>query len=158
MNIIVDGYNTIFKIPALASMADQSLQVAREALADLLLTRQVIGGRRSKPVIVFDSRDKAILGHSVTTVKGIKCIFVDDADGHIIKMVKDARDSSSLLVVSADNRVRNSCKANAARYMDPSYLLKKRSTKTEDSSCDKDLDAETMDKITETMREVWGLT
>ncbi|MBL7157039.1 MAG: NYN domain-containing protein [Candidatus Omnitrophica bacterium] len=137
--IILDGYNVIYKIPALTRKLDESLEAGRIALAHFLS-----GWRKrysnADICIVFDGKDHEILDASPLKIAGIECIFTrtgETADNRIIKIVHDSENPRDILVISEDNSVGNSCCAHGAEVK-PSSFLMPRNKKKERVSEDKD--------------------
>ena len=123
---ILDGYNVIYQIPELTAKLEESLAAARSALA-----MHMAGWRRSRVnaeiLIVFDGRDSDFMDYSRTNISGIDCVFTrskETADDRIISMVRDSKEPSGVTVISADNRVRNSSRAQRARVEYPAFLQK----------------------------------
>ena len=62
--IIVDGYNVIHAVPALARRLDQSLEAAREALLEACRAYRARRGDIARLYVVFDG-DEAVGGLAV---------------------------------------------------------------------------------------------
>jgi len=138
-SIILDGYNVIYKIPALTLKLNESLEAGRVALAHFLS-----GWRRQYSnadiCIVFDGKDHEILCASPSRIAGIECIFTrtgETADKRIVKIVHGSENPRDILVISEDNSVRNSCCAHGAEVRPASFLMP-RGKKKERVSEDKD--------------------
>jgi predicted RNA-binding protein with PIN domain len=154
--IIIDGYNVIHKIPALVSVMDKSLEGARRALADLILSWKSRSRYSGKFCVVFDVRGQGSIGDAYFDALGIKCIYANDADGQIIQLLKDNCRSRRIVVVSADNRVRNHCKAYMAGIHDPNFLVRKEAVKSH-AGFEKEIDEETIDNINNDLKKAWGI-
>ncbi len=122
--IILDGYNVIYKIPELAIKLDESLSAARTALAMHMSN----WGRKylyQQIHIVFDGQDSATRGYSQTALHGIECSFTrtkEEADDRILSMIRKSKEPFNITVISADNRVSNSCRTHGVSVKPPSFL------------------------------------
>ncbi len=154
--IILDGYNVIYKIPALLSKLDESLEGARIALADLVFDWKARSRYKGKLCVVFDARGEGDEGDAYFAARGIRCIYANDADGRIIRLIKESGGHVRILVISADNRVRNHCKAFSASVEHPLYLVQ-RPKKKRETSFEKDIDEAMINSINSDLRKAWGI-
>jgi predicted RNA-binding protein with PIN domain len=152
--VIIDGYNVIHKIPRLSEKLDDNLEAARSSLKRFMEAWKRSRNFRGSVYIVFDSRGSSPFANMSSEVSGLCSIFSKDADECIIGMVKNARDTSDVLVISADNRVRNHCKAYAVDVEYPEFLLGGRRTEVEKEE-EKRLDMGTIFEINEFVKKAW---
>ena len=160
--IIVDGYNVIHAIPRIEGYLGKSLEDARKALADFLVTWQRKRKYKGKICIVFDGKDEFYSANA--TLGGIQCIFTktkEDADGRIISLVRNAKNPGKIIVISNDNNVANSSKAHGAKVENARFLLLPRKTKSASKAktegSDKMLDGAATRDINEWLEKKWGL-
>jgi len=154
--IIVDGYNVIYKIPSLSENLEKSLESARGALAQLLMSWKSARKHIGDIFVVFDARSRAPMADVYFNQAGVAAVFADDADECIIGMIKNAKKGSDILVISADNRVRNHCRAYAVDVEYPDYLLEKRKRHIQEKvSEEKEIDAKTVFEINDLVRKTW---
>ena len=154
--MIIDGYNVIHKIPALLSRLDKSLEGARMALADLVFDWKRISRYKGKVCVVFDVRGEGSEGDAYFEARGIRCIYANDADGRIIRLIQENGSSAGILVISADNRVRNHCKAYSAGIEDPQFLIK-RSKRKRESGPERELDEDAINSVNRDLRKAWDI-
>ena len=159
--LILDGYNVIHKIPSLRNHLKRSLEEARKALANFIITR-ASSYDKSSISIVFDGRDGIINTGSV--LSGIKCIYTktrQEADDLIISLIRNSPNPRNITVISDDNYVANNCKAHGAKVKPVHCLLQKKtlpSQRKTPSSKDSEklIDGKTADKITAMLRKEYG--
>ena len=123
---LLDGYNVIHRLPELTAKLDESLAAARNAL-EMRMAEWRRSRANARIIIVFDGRDDVFSDCSHAKLYGIDCIFTaakEAADDRIIRMVRNSDAPSGVTVISADNRIRNSCRAHGARVEYPFFLQK----------------------------------
>ena len=156
-DIILDGYNVIYKIPQLRQHLDKSLEDARTALASFVFTWSRTHSNRGKITIVFDGRD-TICSNAGNNLCGVSCIYTktkQDADDRIIAMVRNSPHSKEIIVISDDNYVTNNCKAHGAQVRSSGFLLQ---SKAQDATQeDKTIDSKTEHEINEWLKKEYGL-
>ena len=157
MRIILDGYNVAHKIPGVREHLKQSLEKGREALENHLATWKKLKGFIGNITIVYDGKAAAsTYGH------GFENIFTasrEEADDRIIKIIRDQKNPRDVIVVSEDNKVRNSCRALGAQVLPASYLLIERSAakpKKYGRSHSEKTEIPSMRKVTEELKKLWG--
>lgn len=118
--LILDGYNVINKIPELERKLAKNLQVAREALIDYVADSRQRWSAEFKVCVVYDAR-KIIADRMPYQVrKGISIIFAEpprDADEVIIQRLRQAKQPSSITVVSNDNKIANHVRAFGGKLL-----------------------------------------
>ena len=123
--VILDGYNVIHGIPELEEEIGDNLRTARDSLIMFMADwRNKHQGHQV--VIVFDNKTQEGCMRRQHTMDGIKCCFTkpnENADDKIIEIVRCLPKPRDLIVVSGDNKVRNSCIALDAEIYGPSYLI-----------------------------------
>jgi predicted RNA-binding protein with PIN domain len=99
---IIDGYNLLHKVPALAGLAGSDLERARELLLGRLVCWR---GRRGIGVtVVFDGAGGG--GRAGAGFPGVKVVFSRpplNADEYIVRLAAASRTPGALTVVSSDN-------------------------------------------------------
>jgi len=160
--LILDGYNVIYKLPSLEASMEQSLNSARNALAVYMAKWKINNDPTAKICIVFDGRDGIAPDGSNTGLHGINCVFThtnEDADDRISLLLKNARDTKNIYVISADNKVANSCRVYGARIKHPEFLEEKKTKKQRAKLIEpkKTMDQATIDKINKELKGIWGL-
>ena len=124
---ILDGYNVIWKIPKLREIkSSRGLEESRKALAAMLsdINRK---RPRIKFKVIFDGKDEEMISYSRPGSRGMDCSFTksgEEADDYIGMMLKNRKDNAGVVVISADNKVRNMCKIYGALAQEPLALLK----------------------------------
>lgn len=132
VQIILDGYNVIYRMPEWAAAARANLESARHELIRFMAAwRQNHGG---EVTLVFDRRKQALAGipvRSSQTVNGIRCIFTSpgaEADDEIIRIARREKNPENVTVVSEDGQILNHCKALGIRAVPVSFLVQKKAS------------------------------
>ncbi len=105
--IIVDGYNVINSDVQLAHAQRSSLDLARRGLIARLGQAQPL--RHDEVTVVFDGWRSGAAHQSATRVQGIRVVYSplgERADEVIKRLVSQAADPSSVVVVSNDRELR----------------------------------------------------
>ena len=134
MHIIVDGYNFIFRM---YSFKKGELQEMREKL--ILRLQNYVGKKKVRIEVVFDSRDKELFP-SVSSRKGLKIVFCEDADDYIREVVRNSKKKGPILVVSEDGEILRDVRRCGVKVKSPSEFdtilskgVRKRKLDSEDS-------------------------
>jgi len=130
--VILDAYNVIHKLPELSAKLKISLQEARRALLNFMVTWKNTRGYRGHIIIVYDGQDN-ILNKEGSKLWGIKCIFTvskQEADDKIISIVRNSSKPAEMYVISEDGKVANGCKVHGATIQHPTFLKTRRKKKT----------------------------
>ncbi|MBR5536329.1 MAG: TetM/TetW/TetO/TetS family tetracycline resistance ribosomal protection protein [Clostridia bacterium] len=101
--LLVDGYNIIFAWDELKSLAAESLEAARQSLADLLSNYQ--GYRKCGVILVFDAYKVKGNPGSVEKYKNIHIVYTKEAetaDAFIEKATYDMRKQYRVRVATSD--------------------------------------------------------
>ena len=120
ITVVLDGYNVIHAIPALARELDRSLQSAREALVRLCQEYRVRRGDIGQLYVVFDGRDAHASGSHEQHHGSVTVLFTqkpEEADERILSLIEAQGSRSRCVVVSNDNEVFNNARAFGARVM-----------------------------------------
>ena len=128
ITVVLDGYNVIHAIPALARELDRSLQSAREALVRLCQEYRVRRGDIGQLYVVFDGRDAHASGSHEQHHGSVTVLFTqkpEEADERILRLIEAQRSRSRCLVVSNDNEVFNNARAFGARVISVQEFYKK---------------------------------
>jgi predicted RNA-binding protein with PIN domain len=155
--LILDGYNIIHKVPQLRDHLNQSLEDARKALANFILTWARTHHHKGSISIVFDGRDGII--NSSQSLCGIKCIYTktkQEADDKIISIVRNSQNKKDITVISDDNYVTNNCKAHGATVRPTQHLLQEHKPACNIES-EKLIDEKTANEITDMLKKEYGL-
>jgi predicted RNA-binding protein with PIN domain len=155
--IILDGYNVIHKIPQLQSHLNHSLEDARKALANFIITWARTHNHKGSISIVFDGRDGII--NSRQSLCGIKCIYTktkQEADDKIISLVRNTPNKKDITIISDDNYVTNNCKAHGAIVRPAQYLLQEHKAPP-NAETEKLIDSKTANEITDMLKKEYGL-
>lgn len=105
LHIIVDGYNLIRNVPALAQYEGRSLQDGRDHLIARLAAYRAASGHRV--TVVFDGP-----GAVSDSRRGVVICYAQPADDDIVR-----RAGPGCVVVSSDHAVMNGAKARGAEAM-----------------------------------------
>lgn len=116
--VIVDGYNVIHAVPALARCLDRSLEAAREALVAVCQAYRARRGDVRRLCVVFDGA-AAHEGWPQAERGGVVIRFTrgaEEADGEILRMLRESG-REPCAVVSNDNVVCNNARAHRAQVV-----------------------------------------
>ena len=154
MDIIVDGYNVIFKISELGYSTEKcDIEVLRNRFLTLL--EQYKENRKHKLIVVFDGQGTG--NSSETRVAGIDVVFSRqdlDADEEIKRMVSDSENPRHITVITSDRDIeqyvkRYGCKVveSLSFYRDiKKKVARLQATELEDSRYKKEEDDEPISK------------
>jgi predicted RNA-binding protein with PIN domain len=154
--LLLDGYNVIYKIPQLQSHLNHSLEDARQALANFMITWARTHHNKASISIIFDGRDGII--NSSQSLCGIKSIYTktkQEADDKIISIVRNSQAKQDITVISDDNYVTNNCKAHGAQVKSTAFLLQPKAQGS--AQDDKPIDSKTEHEINEWLKKEYGL-
>lgn len=111
LHYLLDGYNIIHQMP---SSDGQRLEDGRHQLARFIELRRPQGSSRNPVTIVFDGK----AGHwSGPDASGVKVVFTEGetADTRIVRMVSQAPNKKSVVVVTDDREVQYAARALGAQ-------------------------------------------
>ena len=119
MDIIVDGYNVIFKISELGYTTEKcDIEILRNRFLTLL--EQYKEKRKHKLIVVFDGQGA---GNSTETrVAGIDVVFSRqdlDADEEIKRMVSDSENPRHITVITSDRDIEQYVRKYGCKVVDP---------------------------------------
>ncbi len=114
MHIIIDGYNFIFRI---YNFKYTELQKARERF--LLRLQNYIEKKKVRIEVVFDSQENEY-SSTVSSKKGLKVVFCQDADDYIREIVNNSQRKASILVVSEDEGILRDVRECGVKIKSPS--------------------------------------
>ena len=105
--LVVDGYNVIFAWEELKALAQDNLDLARQRLAEILVSYRGFTG--SEVVLVFDGY--AVKGNpgEKSDYHGLRVVYTkqnESADLYIQELLHDIGKNSSVRVVTSDNLIR----------------------------------------------------
>ena len=119
MDLIVDGYNVIFKIPELGYSTEKyDIEILRNRF--LALLEQYKEKRKHKLIVVFDGK-----GHgnsSEARAVGIDVVFSRqdlDADEEIKRMVSNSETPRHITVITADRDIEQYVKKYGCKVVEP---------------------------------------
>ncbi len=119
MDIIVDGYNVIFKIPELGYTTQKcDIEVLRNRF--LATLEQYKEKRKHKLIVVFDGQGDG--NSSETRVAGIDVVFSRhdlDADEEIKRMVSGSDNPRQITVITSDRDIEQYVKKYGCKVVDP---------------------------------------
>ena len=101
--LLVDGYNMIYAWKELAVLAEENLDAARTALADILANYQ--GFRRMTLILVFDAYKVEGGAEHVLRHSGIHIVYTKEAetaDAYIERTVKNTAKDAEITVATSD--------------------------------------------------------
>ena len=123
----IDGYNVIYHSSLLRPLVSESIEIAREALINKVERFCSISGERAK--IFFDGRGRhEQLAVSSDKVPGLDIVFSHgdlSADALIERLVYQASNKREIIVVSADNGIRELCRGIGSFVMSSDNFLQK---------------------------------
>ncbi len=112
--IIVDGYNSVHKLPELLQLMERDLYLARRGLVRML--EKVIPRSADRITIVFDGSGNK-LERDLMETSPVEILYSpagDSADSVIERMVAEADNPREILVVTSDNMEANAVAASGA--------------------------------------------
>ncbi len=119
MDIIVDGYNVIFKISELGYSTEKcDIEVLRNRFLNLL--EQYKENRKHKLIVVFDGQGTG--NSSETRVAGIDVVFSRqdlDADEEIKRMVSGSENPRHITVITSDRDIEQYVKKYGCKVVEP---------------------------------------
>jgi len=119
MDIIVDGYNVIFKISELGYTTEKcDIEILRNKFLTLL--EQYKEKRKHKLIVVFDGQGTD--NSSETRVDGIDVVFSRqdlDADEEIKRMVRESENPRHITVITSDRDIEQSVKKYGCKVLEP---------------------------------------
>lgn len=119
VTLVLDGYNVIHGVAALARKMDRSLQTAREGLIGLCQAYKARHGDVGRIYVVFDG-DEAVGQGPGAEPGGVTVLFTskrEEADDRIISLIREDAGRSRFVIVSNDNYVFNNARGQGARVM-----------------------------------------
>lgn len=119
MDIIVDGYNVIFKIQELGYTTEKcDIEILRNRF--LAILEQYKEKRKHKLIVVFDG--KGYGNTSEARAAGIDVVFSRpdiDADEEIKRMVSDSENPRHITVITADRDIEQYVKKYGCKVVEP---------------------------------------
>jgi predicted RNA-binding protein with PIN domain len=128
-HIMIDGYNAIFRIPALRDLANEDLERARAELVRRIA--EAFRDRRERVTIVFDGNREVVAGRGSRS-GGVRVVFSrppQTADQEIQNLVEAAQGTASgkrrlnLRIVSSDREVAERARLWGAKAMSVENFL-----------------------------------
>lgn len=160
MQLLVDAYNVMRRLEI--ANTGQSLKEQREQLALYIAQWKTKTAFKGTIMLVFDGRDE-YSHYTDERLQGIRCCYSntrEEADGRIIRMVREADSPERIIVVSDDNYVVNNARALGATIRPVRFLaIEKKTVRTAQKArqTGKRLDPATANAITHEMKKVWGI-
>ncbi|MBI3321066.1 MAG: NYN domain-containing protein [Candidatus Omnitrophica bacterium] len=119
ITVVLDGYNVVHAIPALARELDQSLEAARVALVGLCRDYRARRGDVARLYVVFDGS-----GTQADVLPanrgGVTVVFTqrgEEADERILSLVREDGGRSRFVIVSNDTHIANNARGLGARVI-----------------------------------------
>lgn len=160
--LVVDGYNVIYKIPALEARMDISLQEARAGITDLARAYQRRCGGIDKVLVVFDGRTMyRRMGHRNEPHSAYS--NTGEGDLEVIRAVRCFSKNYHAMVVTDDNFVRNNARAHGATIIGVSdfvsFLRRRKgpSVKKKDAE-EKKVGCDAASSINEELKKHWNIS
>ena len=119
VTVILDGYNVIHAVPALAQELDRSLEAARAALMSLCAAYRARRGDVKQLYVVFDGNDAEARGPQEDR-GGVTVLFTqrpEEADERILSLIRAEGRRGRFVVVSNDNQIANNARALGAQVV-----------------------------------------
>ncbi len=119
MDIIIDGYNVIFRVSELGYISEKcDLEILRNRF--LAILEQYKEKRKHKLIVVFDGKG---FGNSTESrTAGIDVVFSRenfDADEEIKRMVSDSNNPRHITVITSDREIEQYVKKYGCKVVDP---------------------------------------
>ena len=155
LQYIIDGYNLI-KHPLLAAEAKSSGS-DRRSLLNFIKRNRLTGSPKNKVTVVFDGYPDS---REMDTDSDINIIFSRkiSADEKIRKLVEEASNRKSILVVTNDREIQFFVKAAGATVAGIEEFIginKKESRKAKDDTSQLKLTFSEMQKVNDELRKIW---
>ncbi len=119
MDIIVDGYNVIFKVSELGYSTEKcDIEILRNRF--LAILEQYKEKRKHKLIVVFDGKGTGC--SSETRLAGIDVVFSRegiDADEEIKRMVSNSNNPRHITVITSDRDIEQYVKKYGSKVVDP---------------------------------------
>lgn len=119
MDVIVDGYNVIFKVPELGDSTKKcDIEILRNRLLSVL--EQYKEKRKHKLIVVFDGQGSGVSYKS--NISGIDVVFPRpglDADEEIKRMVSNSKRPREIMVVTSDRDIKRFVVKCGSKVMEP---------------------------------------
>lgn len=122
--LLIDAYNVICATDALRSALRENIDSARDQLTEMICSIHDAEGVRT--ALILDSRNDSLEVDHPFGKKTFEYIYAPaalSADGVIERIVARVSNPSRVTVVSNDNMVRESIRANGAMAMTPEELF-----------------------------------
>ena len=134
--LLVDGYNVIFAVADLRRHIPKNSQAAREGVTSLCHLFKSKRRDIEEVIVVFDGRknEEVMQQKATPTTTHIYTTEKEDADRRIFKLVREAEDPASLLVVSSDRGVYDRARTWGAEVMTAHEFIKYVEVKSSASS------------------------
>lgn len=118
-HVIVDGYNVIRQLPALADRERRSLEAGRTALIDRLARYRRATGHRL--TVVFDGVEAGWYEEQRTRERGVEVVYTARGTRADETIVRIARDTSrgAVVVVTADREVARRVERHGGAVVSP---------------------------------------
>jgi predicted RNA-binding protein with PIN domain len=151
LHYLLDGYNIIKQVPALAN---KDLRSGRLALCHFIESQKPQGSQRNKITVVFDG--KSDVG-PFPKPHSIAVIFSQDksADDEIKAIVEKTPHRATLVVVSDDRNLKLDCRALGARIISVQEFLSKPKTIIKHNEERKDIPFDVEYKINKELGRLW---
>ena len=160
--LVVDGYNVIYRIPALEAKMDISLQEARRGVTDLARAYQRRCGGIDKVLVVFDGKTMyRRMGHRDEPYN----IYSNTGEGdlEVVRAVGRFSKNYHAMVVTDDNFIRNNARAHGATIISVSdfasflYRRKGSAVKKRDAE-EKKVGCDAASSINEELKKHWNIS
>ena len=159
--LIIDGYNAISKIKRFNAKKDIILESSRMSFIRALAGFRQTNSLFDKIIIVFDGKGDSI-GLAKELYGNIEILYSNrdkDADQVIVDIIK-APSKNKITVASDDNFIKNHARAFSCDIMGIKKLEELISLKKEPlrgKIIEKDFGNKNLDKITNELKEHWGI-
>lgn len=121
--LLIDAYNVICAVDGLRDAMAESLEVARDQLAEV--ARSIHDAEGIRVALILDSRNDRLEVEHPYKAKTFEYIYAPaalTADGVIERIVKRVKDANEVNVVSNDNMIREATRASGAMALRPEEL------------------------------------
>jgi len=152
-HFIIDGYNALFTIKSSLRKQYQS----REGFVQYLRIAKPFGSERNRVTVVFDGRDNTLYRQKYSSVP-VSIRYSDDkeADEIIVRMVKNAKRTSEIIVVTDDREIRERVSMMGAETLPVKEFFRSLTQKKKSHEEEKpDPTSKAGKQITEEMKKVW---
>lgn len=165
LTYIIDGYNAIHRSSRWGRIIEADICRARESLCAYCASLFDVRKDIDHIIVVFDG-DSSVSPFDRDSFRRVKIIYSqtgETADSVIVKVVEGKKDARDVVVISDDNQLRRLCRSEGASVMPVSEFAgllpvnRPGPSPHFHSGKDDGLSPAEQNRITDELRQVWGI-